>query len=53
MSKYCILLKIFSIEIHTIHIAPWKESNDKPRECFKEQRHHFADKGPCSQAIVF
>ena len=25
--------------------APWKESNDKPRQCIKKQRHHFANKG--------
>ena len=27
-------------------IAPWKESYDKPRQCIKKQRHHFANKGP-------
>ena len=27
-------------------LAPWKESYDKPRQCIKKQRHHFADKGP-------
>ena len=26
--------------------APRKESYDKPRQCFKKQRHHFADKDP-------
>ena len=26
--------------------APWEESYDKPRQCIKKQRHHFADKGP-------
>ena len=26
-------------------LAPWKESYDKPRECIKKQRYHFADKG--------
>ena len=54
MSKYCILFfKIFSTEIHTVHVAPWTESNDKARECFKGQRHHFADKGPYSQSYSF
>ena len=33
-----------SHEIKTL--APWKESYDKPRQCFKKQRYHFADKGP-------
>ena len=30
--------------------APWKESCDKPRQCIKKQRHHFANKGPYSQS---
>ena len=25
--------------------APWKKSDDKPRQCVKKQRPHFADKG--------
>ena len=29
--------------------APWKKSYDKPRQCIKKQRYHFADKGPSSQ----
>ena len=28
------------------HLAPWKKSYDKPRQCIKKQRHHIADKGP-------
>ena len=31
-------------------LAPWKESYDKPRQCIKKQRHHFADKGSYSQS---
>ena len=34
-------------------IAPWKKSYDKPRQCIKEQRHHFADKVPSSQSYGF
>ena len=35
---------------HEIKIlAPWKESYDKPRQCIKKQRHHFANKGLYSQ----
>ena len=30
-------------------IASWKESCDKPRHCVKKQRHHFVNKGLCSQ----
>ena len=26
-----------------------KKSNGSSRQCIKKQRHHFADKGPCSQ----
>ena len=33
--------------------APWKESYDKPRQCIKKQRDHFANKGPCSQSYGF
>ena len=34
-------------------LAPWKESYDKPRQCIKKQRHHFADKGPYGQSYGF
>ena len=34
-------------------LALWKESYDKPRQCSKKQRYHFADKGPYNQAMVF
>ena len=30
-------------------LAPWKKSYDKPRRHTKEQRYHFANKGPNSQ----
>ena len=29
--------------------VPWKKSYDKPEQCIKQQRHHFADKGLYSQ----
>ena len=34
-------------------LAPWKKSYDKPRKCIKKQRHHFTNKEPRSQAMVF
>ena len=34
-------------------LAPWKKSYDKPRQCIKKQRNHFADKGPDSQSYGF
>ena len=34
-------------------LAPWKEGYEKPRRHIKKQRHHFADKGPCSQSYGF
>ena len=34
-------------------LALWKENYDKSRHHIKNQRHHFADKGPYSQAMVF
>ena len=41
----------YSHEIKTL--APWKESDDKPRQRIKGQRHHFADKGLYSQNYGF
>ena len=39
---------------HEIKIlAPWKESYDKPRQCIKNQRHKFADKGLYNQSYGF
>ena len=34
-------------------LAPWKNSYDKPRQCLKKERHHFADKGDIVKAMVF
>ena len=34
-------------------LSPWKESYGKPRQCIKKQKHHFANKGPCSQSYGF
>ena len=34
-------------------LAPWKKSNDKPRQHIKKQRHFFAYKGPQSQRYGF
>ena len=34
-------------------LALWKGSYYKPRHHIKKQRHHFADKGPYSQTIIF
>ena len=34
-------------------IASWKESYDKPTQCVKKQRWHFADKGLYSQSHGF
>ena len=31
-------------------LAPWKKCYDQPRQHIKKQRHHFAEKGPCSQS---
>ena len=33
--------------------CPWKKNYDKPKQCIKKQRHHFADKGPYSQSHGF
>ena len=34
-------------------LAPWKNSRDKPRQCIKKQRQHFAHKGSCDQSYGF
>ena len=34
-------------------LASWKKSYDQPREHIKNQRHHFASKGPSSQSYGF
>ena len=34
-------------------LTPWKKSSDKPRQCIKKQRHHFADKDPPRQSYGF
>ena len=34
-------------------LAPWKKSNDKPRQHIKKQRHYFANKGLYSQSYCF
>ena len=31
-------------------LVPWKKEYNKPRQHIKKQRHHFANKGPCSQS---
>ena len=33
--------------------APWKKSNDKPRQLIKKQRHYFANKAICNQSYGF
>ena len=33
--------------------APWRESYDKPRQCFKKQRHHLLTKVHLARAMVF
>ena len=40
-----------SHEIKTL--APWKNSYDKPKQCIKKQRDHFANRGPFSQSYGF
>ena len=32
---------------------PWKESCDKPRQCIRKQRHHFANKHSLVKDTVF
>ena len=34
-------------------LSPWKQTYDKPRQCIKKQRQHFANQGPYSQNYGF
>ena len=34
-------------------LAPWKKNYDKPRQCIKNQGHHFLDKGLYTQSYGF
>ena len=34
-------------------LAPWKKSYDQPTQHIKKQSHHFANKDPSSQGMVF
>ena len=34
-------------------LAPWKKSDDQPRQFIKKQRHYFANKGLSSQSYGF
>ena len=45
--------KSLRMMIAAMMLAHWKESYDKPRQCIKKQRHHFADKGPYRQSYGF
>ena len=38
---------------HEKTLVPWKKSYDQPRQHIKKQRHHFANKDPSSQTMVF
>ena len=34
-------------------LSPWKKTYDKPRQCIKKQRYHFAKKVCIVNAMVF
>ena len=42
-----------SHEIKRHLVAPWKKSEDQPRQHIKKQRHYFSNKGLCSQSYDF
>ena len=46
-------LQVMTSSMKLKDTSPWKKSYDKPRQCIKKQRHHFADKGPYSQSCSF
>ena len=42
-----------SHEIKRHLVAPWKKSEDQPRQHIKKQRHYFTNKGPSNQSRGF
>ena len=42
-----------SHEIKRHLVAPWKKSEDQPRQHIKKQRHYFTNTGPSSQSYGF
>ena len=47
-------ITVYSDCSHEIKMhVPWKESYDKPRQCIKNQRQHFGNKGLYSQGYGF
>ena len=50
-SSILVVLKIQFFGL--LKVDTWKESYDKPMQCIKKQRHHFAYKGSYSQRYGF
>ena len=46
-------LQIVTAAMKLRTLAPWKKSYNQPRQHIEKQRHHFANKGLSSQAMVF
>ena len=57
MTDFIVLDSEISVDVDCGHkintLAPWKESEDKPRQHIKKQRHHSADRGPNSLSYRF
>ena len=48
-----ISLRMVTATMKIKHFAHWGKSYDKPKQCVKKQRHHFAHKDPNSQSDGF
>ena len=46
-------LQIVTAAMKVKDTCSWKKRYDKPRQCIKKQRHHFANKAPSSQSYSF
>ena len=57
VTDFIVLDSEISVDVDCGHkintLAPWKESEDKPRQHIKKQRHHSADRGPNSLSYRF
>ena len=51
--RYSILIVLKIQFFGLLKVDTWKESYDKPRQCIKKQRHHFAYKGSYNKKYGF
>ena len=53
VTDFTFLVSKITVDGDCSHGFKRKKSYDEPRQCIKNQTHHFADKGPSSQSYGF